>query len=108
MAGSVWKFTLLGAAIVVSLTACAQDKGSDKEKPSVSASPKQVFSNNCSSCHGDQLQGGMGPDLRKIGSRYSAKEIAAVIENGQGQMPPQKQLNANSRKKLANWLAKKK
>ncbi|SFS33287.1 c-type cytochrome [Marininema halotolerans] len=92
---------------MVSLTACNQEQSKNNQS-SASASPKQVFSNNCSSCHGEQLQGGMGPDISKVGERYSAKEIAAIIEHGQGQMPPQNQLEAKDREKLAQWLAQKK
>src|SRR5699024_2505482 len=42
---------------------------------------------NCATCHGDDLSGGNGPDLTKVGSELSKDEIHDIIENGKGDMP---------------------
>src|SRR5690625_442373 len=49
--------------------------------------PEALFENNCASCHGDDLSGGMGPDLTQIGNKHSADEIKEIILQGQGDMP---------------------
>ena len=43
------------------------------------------FTQSCSSCHGTQGQGGMGPNL--YNSDLSDAKIAATITNGKGRMP---------------------
>ncbi|MBB6674490.1 c-type cytochrome [Cohnella nanjingensis] len=68
-----------------------------------------VYKSNCLSCHGDQLQGAMGPALTKVGSTLSEDDIRKQITNGGGGMPAFKgtltdeQVNA-----VASWLAAKK
>ncbi|MFZ3588182.1 cytochrome c550 [Bacillus sp. DJP31] len=71
------------------------------------AAPEELYAANCLGCHGDQLQGVVGPALAKIGSEYDAEHIQGVILNGQGTMPAQG-LNAEQAKSLAAWLAEKK
>lgn len=72
------------------------------------AAGEEIFKKNCASCHGADLAGGMGPDLTKVGADHTADEIKDIIENGTGQMPPQKQVSGEDRDTLANWLAEKK
>ena len=68
-----------------------------------------VFKQNCISCHGDQLQGGVGPNLQKVGAAMTADQIAAKIGSGGGGMPPFKgQLKDDEIAALSNWLAAKK
>lgn len=73
-----------------------------------STDPEAIFQNSCVSCHGADLSGGVGPDLTKVGGRYSKDEIKEIIINGtDGGMPAglveDKQADA-----LAEWLSKKK
>src|SRR5699024_10725774 len=49
---------------------------------------EEVFQQNCATCHGDDLSGGNGPDLTKVGSEMSKDDIHDIIENGKGDMPP--------------------
>ncbi|MFC4409534.1 cytochrome c551 [Chungangia koreensis] len=52
------------------------------------AHAEEVLNQSCISCHGQNLEGGMGPSLNDVGGRLSADEIRSTIENGKGQMPP--------------------
>ena len=69
--------------------------------------PAQIFQNNCASCHGGDLSGGLGPPLTGIGDTYSAEEIAEIIATGiEGtSMPPfEGQLSEEQIQALATWL----
>ncbi|WP_010650904.1 cytochrome c550 [Oceanobacillus massiliensis] len=66
-----------------------------------------VFQSNCSACHGADLSGGAGPDLTAVGSKYSADEIAEIIQNGRGAMPPQSQVAGEELSALSQWLSEK-
>lgn|SRR5690625_2179845 len=89
---------------VLALGACG---GSDNNGGETSPE-EQIYKSNCGSCHGQDLSGGIGPELSAIGSEYSAEEIADIIENGTGTMKPQKQVDEDDRELLSEWLASKK
>jgi menaquinol-cytochrome c reductase cytochrome b/c subunit len=42
---------------------------------------------SCMGCHGQHMEGGMGPSLQKVGGKYTAEQIADIIKKGKGQMP---------------------
>lgn len=68
-----------------------------------------VFKANCISCHGNNLEGAVGPNLQKVGAKYSKDEIAGIITNGKGGMPSFKgQLSDDEISSVADWLALKK
>lgn len=69
--------------------------------------PEDIVKQSCVSCHGDQLQGSIGPSLQKVGGKLSEDEIKNVILNGQGNMPPGL-LPADQAAKVAEYLSKKK
>ncbi|MGJ9456989.1 cytochrome c550 [Oceanobacillus sp. CF4.6] len=66
-----------------------------------------VYQANCSACHGADLSGGAGPDLTAVGSKYSADEIAEIIQNGVGAMPAQSQVAGEELSALSEWLSEK-
>lgn len=68
--------------------------------------PEALFENNCASCHGDDLSGGMGPDLTQIGNKHSADEIKEIILQGQGNMPAI-DVEDEQAEALADWLSEK-
>ncbi|GGP15901.1 c-type cytochrome [Oceanobacillus neutriphilus] len=81
-----------------------EDEG-DGESASVEAG-EEVFQNNCTGCHGQDMAGGSGPDLTEIGSKYSQNEIADIVENGtDGGMPAFKDLEGDELDELTNWLS---
>ncbi|HET7627176.1 MAG TPA: cytochrome c [Bacillales bacterium] len=65
---------------------------------------REIFQQNCASCHGANLEGGMGPALKNIGSQLSEKEILAQIKNGGGAMPGGL-IEGDDAKLVASWLA---
>ncbi len=48
---------------------------------------KQVFTQNCASCHGAAGQGGVGPSLKRESSRKNLAQAEAWIKNPQPPMP---------------------
>jgi cytochrome c551 len=76
-----------------------------------SADAEAIFKKNCVSCHGDNLEGRVGPNsnISKVGAKLGRDDIAAVITNGRGGMPSFKgRLQDNEIGALADWLAAKK
>ncbi|MCC3373672.1 cytochrome c [Cohnella sp. REN36] len=68
-----------------------------------------IYKSNCLSCHGDQLQGAMGPALTKVGSMMSEDDIRKQISNGGGGMPAFKgTLTDEQINTVVSWLAAKK
>jgi mono/diheme cytochrome c family protein len=85
-----------------------QTNQSQSQTENVSLTPEQTYANNCAACHGQNLEGGMGPELKKVGSKMDAEQIAQIIAEGRNGMPSQPQVTAGAREKLAAWLAEKK
>jgi quinoprotein glucose dehydrogenase len=45
------------------------------------------YAANCQSCHGDKLQGLIGPSLVNLGQRILYDEFKNILQNGRGRMP---------------------
>ncbi|WP_409343086.1 c-type cytochrome [Paenibacillus sp. MBLB4367] len=88
--------------------------GSPSPSPGGSAGTvdaQAVYKQNCISCHGDNLQGKMGPntDISKVGTKLSKDKIVNQISNGGGGMMAFKgKLKDEEINALADWLAAKK
>ncbi|TMV49002.1 cytochrome c [Paenibacillus mesophilus] len=68
-----------------------------------------IAKQNCTSCHGGNLEGAGAPKLQTIGAKYSKDQIAGIIANGKGAMPSFKgRLSDADINGLADWLAAKK
>ncbi|UJL45330.1 cytochrome c [Virgibacillus sp. NKC19-16] len=80
------------------------EESSDGSGSVDTAAAEGIYESNCMSCHGADLSGGQGPDLTSVGADYSADEIADIIQNGQGSMPPQ-DVSGEDLDTLSNWLA---
>jgi cytochrome c551 len=95
---------LLGTVLVMGLAACGG--GSDTAK---TENAETIASQKCFMCHGDNLKGvqGNGPNLQKIGSKYSKDEILDILKNGKGNMPPNV-ISGSDADKVATWLSEKK
>ncbi|WP_066315020.1 cytochrome c551 [Bacillus sp. FJAT-29814] len=103
-----WMTLCLGSVLVLGLAACGggnddKDGGGD----TASAGGQKIYDQKCSSCHGGDLKGAVGPNLTQIGSKYSKDEILNIIHNGQGGMPPNV-VTGDDADQVAEWLAAKK
>ncbi|WP_240419452.1 c-type cytochrome [Paenibacillus periandrae] len=68
-----------------------------------------LYKANCISCHGDKLEGTLGPNLQQVGPRLSKEQIAAKVQNGGGSMPAFKgKLKDADVESLVEWLSIKK
>ncbi|RAL24535.1 c-type cytochrome [Thermoflavimicrobium daqui] len=106
------KLFLIVAMSTVLLAACGSNQSAKTDQPGqaqeASLAPEEIYANNCSSCHGGNLEGRIGPNLEKIGGKMSKDQISKIIKDGKGSMPSQMQLSDQAREKLSNWLAEKK
>ena len=71
------------------------------------AAAEEKYKTSCLACHGVDLSGGAGPSLKQVGSKYSQEQIAGIIINGQGTMPPG-MLKGDDAELVAAWLAEQK
>jgi quinoprotein glucose dehydrogenase len=68
---------------------------------------QKVYSINCSSCHGPELQGNPAsgyPALKDIGSRRDQAFVQAVVKSGKGMMPGFSHLKTEERQALVEFL----
>jgi len=57
-------------------------------------------------CHGGDLEGGFGPELRTVGERMSREEIVSAIRDGIGIMPALgDRLTEEEIAAIADWIA---
>ncbi|WP_453994929.1 cytochrome c550 [Bacillus nitroreducens] len=71
-----------------------------------SATPEEIYQGKCSACHGADLSGGAGPQLK--GTALSVEEIQDIVTNGKGSMPPGLVQDPAQLEELANWLVEQK
>ncbi|QMV39773.1 c-type cytochrome [Cohnella cholangitidis] len=73
------------------------------------AASEQLYQNMCISCHGDQLQGSVGPELAHIGDSMTIEQIFKKISGGGGGMPAfEDRLTEDQLITITTWLASKK
>lgn len=81
-----------------------EENGEDGDDGETTEDPEAIYANSCSSCHGDDMSGSVGPDLTAVGGDHSADEIEEIINNGQGSMPPGT-AGPEEAEVLADWLS---
>ncbi|WP_067732681.1 c-type cytochrome [Novosphingobium naphthalenivorans] len=68
-----------------------------------------LFAKTCAACHGEKLEGGVGPSLVGVGSRYSLDKIERIAQYGKGRQKPVSMpsglATADEATLLARWLA---
>jgi len=103
---------LLAAVICVAvLSACgAKNEGRSVSGTSGAGSggAEAIYKKSCIACHGDNLEGTLGPGLQTVGAKLSLEQLKDKIENGGGGMPAYKhKLNDADIHTLAEWLSAK-
>lgn len=113
-------FVGLALLLAVSLSACGRSNTPDTNQGAggtaggggggtATVDAAAVYKQNCTSCHGGNLEGGAGPKLQTVGTKYSKDQIAGLISNGRGAMPGFKgRLTEADINGLSDWLAAKK
>lgn len=84
--------------------AAEREGGGQKTEETAAASPEEIYQKSCIGCHGDQYQGAVGPALKGVGDHLSQEEIANVLVNGRGAMPPG-MVPADKADEMAAWLS---
>jgi cytochrome c551 len=101
---------LFGTALVLAACGGNGDAGNDtasEDNGTTTASAgnaEKLFDQKCSSCHGGNLEGGVGPKLSNIGASLSQEEIETVIAEGKGAMP-HGLLEGEDATAVAEWLS---
>ncbi len=103
---------LIGIALMVvfSFQGVNQQKemATAKNEPKTAeAKPEEIVKQTCTTCHGANLEGSVGPNLQKVGSKYSQDEIKGILMNGKGNMPAGL-VSGDGAAKVAAYLAEKK
>jgi mono/diheme cytochrome c family protein len=74
---------VLAVVLALAMAACGGDDDGGE------SSGADLYSANCARCHGDEGQGGVGPELGggAIADHMSLDEQLEIIRNGEGGMP---------------------
>ncbi|WP_459501835.1 cytochrome c551 [Bacillus sp. C1] len=95
----------LGTSLALTVGACGKkEEGTSSNQSASTDSAEQIFQKSCAGCHASDLSGATGPDLRKVGGKYDAAEIADIIKKGRGSMSPGL-IQGEDAKKVSEWLA---
>lgn len=126
---SYWRPVLVAAALALAITGCGsatedgnqgtqgeqpeqgQQQNSQAQQPASggydAAKAEALYNQSCAACHGQNLEGTVGPNLQTVGSRLSKDEILDILQNGRGTMPGGL-VKGEDAETLAAWLADKK
>jgi len=96
----------IAAAVILALSGCSSGGTTNEKVDATFIQVPELYKQNCLSCHGDQLQGRVGPGLQNVGERLTKEEIARLITNGKGGMPSfASRLQEENIESLADWLS---
>ncbi|OPA73503.1 cytochrome C [Paenibacillus selenitireducens] len=103
-------------AIVLMFTMNAGPKGAAKQEATMpevtldTAAAEATLKANCISCHGNSLEGGVGPNLQKVGAELDEQKLYKTITKGKGGMMPsfKDKLKEEEIANVAKFLATKK
>ena len=65
---------------------------------------KSLYSTTCQTCHGVDMEGGVGPSLKNIGQHVFYDEFRSAVINGKGQMPGFVHVDEETLKALYRYL----
>jgi quinoprotein glucose dehydrogenase len=66
---------------------------------------RNLFNQNCASCHGNDLRGGSGPSLANVAASMSSNSIKGTISTGKGAMPPFAGMSPSEMDSIVAYLA---
>lgn len=69
------------ALTLLVLTGCSSDKSS------TAMDGETIYKESCAACHGEELQGAVGPTVANMKSKYSEEEVLKIINEGTNKMP---------------------
>lgn len=114
----------LGISIVTVLAGCgggsSTSKDTSKEKGTneaanktaadtpAAAAAQKIANQKCADCHGQNLQGQIGPSLQHIGSEYSNDQLLDILKHGKQGGMPANVVTGSDAEKVAKWLSEKK
>jgi cytochrome c551 len=112
---------LMGTSLLMGLAACGGGTDTSKKdnkgggggggtsnQTASAGDAQKIYNQKCSSCHGDKLQGQVGPNLTKIGQKYSKDDILGILKNGKAGGMPAGLISGDDANKVAEWLSNKK
>lgn len=82
-----------GIMYIMTQTCTSVYKLSKVEPPKIDLSANEqkkartFYNNTCQTCHGPNMEGSVGPSLKKVGDQYLFSEFKEIVLNGRGQMP---------------------
>jgi cytochrome c551 len=74
----------LWAALVLALILLT---GCSSSKTRTAMDGESIYKESCAACHGDKLQGAVGPSVANMKSKYSEAEVLKIINEGTKKMP---------------------
>ncbi len=92
--------------MLIVLAACGK-KDDSSSSSAKAGDPEKLYNQKCAMCHGSNLEGGGGPNLKSVGSELSKEDIEKIILEGKGNMPGGV-LKGKDAEAVADWLAEKK
>jgi cytochrome c551 len=103
---------LLAAGLAFMLAACGGGGGADDGRQGgggganrARAEGERLYASRCAACHGGELEGGFGLELKGIGGRMGRDELIAVIRDGTGLMPALKdRLSEEEIAAIVDWI----
>jgi mono/diheme cytochrome c family protein len=116
MAGIIGIACLMGAVVLFSEINNRQGEAKQEaaapkmpEAPLHAQAAETIYKQSCIACHGTDLEGKVGPNLQKVGSKLTDQQLYKLVQNGKGGMPAFKSsLKDDEIANLARWLAEKK
>ncbi|MGO4106672.1 c-type cytochrome [Paenibacillus sp. YAF4_2] len=94
--------------IASTITGCSSVSEQEQNAVSGTSDAETIYKQKCVSCHAIDLQGRVGPNLQKVGAKYTQEELLGIMSKGKGGMPSfEKRLSEEQIDALAVWLASK-
>jgi len=93
----LWAITAL---VLILLTGCSSGK------TSTAMDGESIYKDSCAACHGDKLQGAVGPGVTDLKSKYSEAEVLKIVNEGTKKMPGNL-LDEEKSEIVTKWLMEK-